>query len=130
MEIRINREIRNYTEAVYFGLTLRQFVCSLLSAAAAVALWLALRPFAGTETLSWICILGASPFAAAGFVTYHGMTAEKLLWTVLRTQVLTPGNLPGSTVDLYYELLSRQIAGRGREERRKHEESAKRSAAA
>ena len=27
-----------------------------------------------------MCILGAVPFAACGFIRYHGMTAEQLLW--------------------------------------------------
>lgn len=33
MEIKINREIREYTEAMYFGLSLRQFICAVLPAA-------------------------------------------------------------------------------------------------
>lgn len=121
MEVKINREIRNYTESVYFGLTLRQFVCSLLAAAAAVALWLVLRPWAGTETLSWICVLAAAPFAAAGFVTYQGMSAERLLWTVLRSQALEPRRLPCLPRNLYREGLERRIAEREREERKRHD---------
>lgn len=31
MEVKINKEIRNYTESVFFGLTLRQFVFSVLA---------------------------------------------------------------------------------------------------
>ena len=31
MEIKINREIREYTEAMYFGLSLRQFICAVLA---------------------------------------------------------------------------------------------------
>ena len=30
MEVKINKEIRNYTENIYFGLNLRQFIFSLL----------------------------------------------------------------------------------------------------
>jgi hypothetical protein len=33
-----------------------------------------LKPYVGTETVSWVCILGAAPFAALGFVKYNGMT--------------------------------------------------------
>ena len=29
MEVRINREIREYTESMFFGLNLRQFICSM-----------------------------------------------------------------------------------------------------
>ncbi|MFR8332319.1 MAG: PrgI family protein [Oscillospiraceae bacterium] len=35
-------------------------------------------------------ILGAAPFAACGFFTYHGMTAEQTLWAWFKSQVLTP----------------------------------------
>ena len=30
MEVKINREIRNYTESMFFGLTLRQFCLGVL----------------------------------------------------------------------------------------------------
>ena len=36
MEVKINREIRNYTESMFFGLSLRQFVFSLLAVGVAV----------------------------------------------------------------------------------------------
>ena len=77
MEVKINREIRNYTESMFFGLSLRQFIFSVLACGIAVGLYFLLRPYVGTETVSWVCILGAAPFAALGFVKYNGMTAEK-----------------------------------------------------
>ena len=63
MEVKINREIRNYTESMFFGLTMRQFVFSLLAVGVAVGLYFLLRPYVGTETVSWMCVLGAAPFA-------------------------------------------------------------------
>lgn len=89
----INREIRDYTESVYFGLSLRQFVFSVLACGVAVGLYFLLKPFLGIETLSWLCILGAAPFAAIGFFKYHGMTAEKALLAYLRSEVLMPKEL-------------------------------------
>ena len=74
MEVKINREIRNYTESMFFGLSMRQFVFSALAILVAVGLYFLLKPHFGTETVSWMCILGAAPFAALGFITYHGMT--------------------------------------------------------
>ena len=90
MEVKINREIRNYTESMFFGLSLRQFVFSLLAVGVAVGLYFLLRPYLGTETVSWVCILGAVPFAALGFVSYHGMTAEQFLWAWIRSELLEP----------------------------------------
>ena len=77
MEIKINREIRDYKENIFFGLSLRQLIFSLLACGVAVGIYLGLRDALGTETVSWLCILGAAPFAAIGFVKYHGMTAPR-----------------------------------------------------
>ena len=63
MEVKINKEVRNYTESMFFGLSMRQFIFSVLACGVAVGLYFLLRPQFGTETLSWMCILGASPFA-------------------------------------------------------------------
>ena len=71
MEVKINREIRNYTESMFFGLSMRQFIFSVLACGVAVGLYFILRPYFGVETLSWMCILGAAPFAMLGFITYR-----------------------------------------------------------
>ena len=105
MEVKINREIRNYTESMFFGLSLRQCVFSVLAIAVAVGLYFLLRPYFGLETLSWVCVLGAAPFAALGFITYHGMTAEQFLWAWLRSELLEPKQLKCETFNLYYKLL-------------------------
>ena len=104
MEVKINREIRNYTESMFFGLSLRQFVFALLAVGVAVGLYFGLRPYLGTETVSWLCIVGAAPFAAMGFVSYHGMTAEQFLWAWLRSELLEPKQIRFEPVNLYYEL--------------------------
>ena len=105
MEVKINREIRNYTESMFFGLSLRQCVFSMLAIAVAVGMYFLLRPMFGLETLSWVCVLGAAPFAALGFITYHGMTAEQFLWAWLRSELLEPKQLQCKPQNLYYELL-------------------------
>ena len=89
MEVKINREIRNYTEAMFFGLSLRQFIFSVLACGVAVGVYFLLKPHFGTETVSWMCILAAAPFAALGFIKYNGMTAEKLLIAVIK-YLITP----------------------------------------
>lgn len=106
MEIKINREIRDYSEAVYFGLSLRQFIFSVLACGVAVGLYFILKPFFGIETLSWMCILGALPFAAIGFFKYHGMTAERALLAYLKSEMLTPKQIKFKAVN-YYDTMER-----------------------
>ncbi|WP_418231793.1 PrgI family protein [Butyricicoccus sp.] len=111
MEVKINREIRNYTESMFFGLSMRQFVFSGLAILVAVGLYFLLKPHFGTETVSWMCILGAAPFAALGFITYHGMTAEQFLWAWLRSELLEPKELRFESSNLYYEALKDKLEG-------------------
>ena len=111
MEVKINREIRNYTESMFFGLSMRQFVFSVLAILVAVGLYFLLKPHFGTETVSWMCILGAAPFAALGFITYHGMTAEQFLWAWLRSELLEPKALRFEALNLYYEALKDKLEG-------------------
>ena len=61
MEVKINKEIRDYTEAIFFGLSLRQFIFSVLACGIAVGLYFLLHPYMSMETGSWICVLGAAP---------------------------------------------------------------------
>ncbi|MBP9989267.1 MAG: PrgI family protein [Ruminococcus sp.] len=104
MEVKINREINDYSEQVYFGLNLRQFIFSILACGVAVGLYFLLRPVFGMETLSWLCILGAAPFAALGFFKWHGMTAEKVAVAYLKSEFLMPKELKFKSVN-YYDLM-------------------------
>ena len=44
-----------------------------------------------------MCILGAAPFAACGFFSYHGMTAEQLLWAWIKSEILMPKRLAAAS---------------------------------
>ena len=105
MEIKINKEIRDYTENVYFGLSLRQFVCSCLACIVALIIYFSFKKYFNIDILSWLCILGALPFALMGFVKYNGLTAEEFLLAFIRSEILTPRHLCFNPKNLYYELI-------------------------
>lgn len=105
MEVKINREIRDYTESMFFGLSLRQFVFSLLAILVAVGIYFTLKPHLGTETVSWVCVLGAAPFAAMGFIKYNGMTAERFLQAWVCSSFIIPKRLMFRATNIYYEAL-------------------------
>ena len=105
MEVKINRDIREYTESIFFGLSLRQFFFSLCACIVAVLLYFILKPFFGLETLSWVCILGAAPFAILGFLKYNGMTAEKFIFAWLKSEIFIPKKLTFKPTNLYYEMI-------------------------
>lgn len=105
MEVKINREIRQYTESIFFGLSLRQFLFSCGACIVALLLYFILRSYFGIETLSWVCILGAVPFAVLGFVTYNGMTAEKFIFAWLKSEFLIPKRLVFKPTNFYEQML-------------------------
>ena len=94
---------------MFFGLSMRQFIFSILAVAVAVGLYFLLRPYVGTETVSWMCVLGAAPFAALGFVSYHGMTAEQVLWAWFKSKILCPKQLVFKSDSYYYEAMQPAI---------------------
>lgn len=109
MEVKVNKEIRNYTESMFFGLSMRQFLFSVAACVVAVGLYFLLRPYFGIETLSWACILGAAPFACLGFVKYNGMTAEKFLWAWFKFQFLMPKKPAFAAANFYYGTFEKLI---------------------
>jgi len=106
IEVKINKEIRNYTESLFFGLSLRQCIFSALAIIVAGALFFFLRPIIGMEAASWISVLAATPFAAMGFVTYHGMTAEQFIWAWIKSEILLPRQLRFHETNLYWRAIT------------------------
>ncbi len=77
IEIRIPKEIKNYREKLFFGLTLRQCVCAGVALLICVPLYIFGRNFMPQELVSWIVILIAAPLMLAGFFKYNDMFFEQ-----------------------------------------------------
>ena len=92
MEVRINKEVRNYQESLFFGLSLRQFLFALLAVLVALAVYFCLRPVLGTGEIG-------------GFFTYNVMTLERFLMAYIRSEFLMPKRLLFRTEDLYVKLM-------------------------
>ncbi len=105
MEVKINKEIRNYSESIFFGLSMRQFIFSLIACIVALILYFLFKNRVGIETLSYICILGAIPFGILGFVKYNGMYAEEFIIAWIKSEILLPNVLLFKPENFYYELL-------------------------
>lgn len=104
MEVKINKEIRDYHESIFFGLSMRQFVCSVFAVAAAVGMYFGLKDIVGKETMSWLCIVGAAPIAAAGFFKYNGMNLEQFIIAFVRSEFLCAGRRVYKSNNIYRRL--------------------------
>ena len=105
IEVRINKEVRDYQESVFFGLSLRQLIFALLAVLVAVGVYFGLRNIVGVGDVGWMCILAAFPFALGGFFTYNGMTFEKFLLALIRSELLYPKKLVFRSENLYVKAL-------------------------
>ena len=111
MEVKINREIRDYQEAIFFGLNLRQLAFSILAIGVAVGVYFGLNDALGTETVSWLCVLGATPFAAMAFIRYNGMSTERFIAAYIKSELLMPKHLCYRGESVYYLALLDYLAG-------------------
>ena len=106
IEIKINKEVRDYQESIFFGLSLRQFICSAMAIAVAVLLYFLLGRILGNGEIGWVCILAAFPFAICGFFRYNGMYFEQFAWAFLRSELLYPRQLVYKSENLYAKALA------------------------
>lgn len=106
IEIKIPKEVRDYQEAILFGLSLRQLVFSALAVGVSLLLYFGLRNVTGSGEIGWICIVAAFPFALGGFFRYNGMNLEQFLAAFIRSQLLWPRTLPSKPENLYAKLLA------------------------
>ena len=104
MEIKINKEIKDYHESMFFGLSARQFICSALAVGAAVGTFFGLRDIVGKEMVSWMCGVFAAPFAVAGFFTYNGMRFEQFAMAYIRSEFLASGRRLFKSENVLYNL--------------------------
>ena len=63
IEVKIPKEIRQYKESIFFGLSARQFFCSVIAILIAAGVYLLLGKVIGKESASWLCIVLAAPAA-------------------------------------------------------------------
>lgn len=65
----------------------------------------------GRETASWLCIVLASPFTAAGFFSYNGLSFEQFIWAVIKSELLFAGERKYISENPYFEAY-----GKGRDD--------------
>ena len=83
IEIRIPKEIKNYREKLFFGLTLRQCICAGIALLICVPLYIWGHHFLPQEAISWIVVFIAVPLMLTGFFRYNDMAFEQFALEVI-----------------------------------------------
>lgn len=115
MEININKDIREYTEGVFFGLNLRQLICSGLAVTSSVAVYFGARTTFSNDVITYLCIAVAVPFATIGFIKYNGMPMEKIFVAWLKDNFIVPRRLTFKSNNIYKEALKDYFAKQEKE---------------
>ena len=115
MEININKDIREYTEGVFFGLNIRQLICSGCAIATAVAIYFSMREKISQDAITYLCIAAALPFAAVGFIKYNGMPMEKIFVAWMKDNFICPRRLNAKANNIYLEALKGYFANKDKE---------------
>lgn len=105
IEIRIPKEIRTYKEKLFFGLNLRQLICTLIAIIINVPLYWFGKDYVGSDTASWIVIFIAMPLFMIGYFNYNGMTFEQFIKSVIQHEIIYPQKRKYVTVNMF-ELLT------------------------
>lgn len=94
---------------MFFGLNFRQCAFSVLAILCAIGIYFGLKGIVPDSMRGWMCMVGASPFAACGFFKYHGMNAEQFAWAFIKSEILYPRKLSFRPESLYYSCLEEKI---------------------
>lgn len=89
---------------IAFGLTTRQLLCSAIGLiCGASAYYITYKKGLSTDLSAIISIALVAPLAALGFVTYHGLSFERLVCVWIRQFVLCPKTLVSRLENDFYQ---------------------------
>lgn len=94
ISVEIPKEIRDFKEKLFFGLTLRQCVSTAIALIICVPLYIYGRKILGDDIASYLVILIALPCAGAGFYKKNGMVFEKYVLTIIKHGFIYPHKRP------------------------------------
>ena len=100
---------------------MRQCAFSALACIVAVSIYFLAIEQLGMEITSWLCMLGAAPFAALGFIKYQGMNAEQIVMTAWRSFLLSNTQLVSRPINLYYDCMKSYLLEKQKEELKKND---------
>ncbi len=90
INVKIPKEIREYKEKIFLGLTMRQILASVLALLICIPTYLFGIKYLNEDLISWIIILIAIPFGAIGFYKKNGLPFEKYFLITIKQIFVLP----------------------------------------
>jgi hypothetical protein len=103
MEIKTNKDVTEYEENVFIGMTMRQTVLGIAGVAVIAAAYFMTYDRMNSNLASWVAIGLGLPSFLFGFAKPHKMKLEKFLAIWFRSNFLEHRRLPYKTENRYYK---------------------------
>lgn len=104
MEIKLNKDLQEMESRTFFGLTIRQALCSLVGLGCGAGLYYFLnKKGISSDIAAFACLGIVAPFGALGFYKYHGLSFEKLVCVWIRQFFLCPKILVSRLENDFYQ---------------------------
>jgi hypothetical protein len=104
IEIRIPKDINEYKEKIFLGLTMRQVLSLVAIVVINVPAYMLLSPVIGMDGAGWVIMINAVPIGAFGFVKVAGMPIEKFAFLFIMMNFVYPQNRIYASENIYEEL--------------------------
>ena len=107
VEIRITRELGDFTPKFVGPFTLRQFICLVGAGVPCYFLYSSLRGILPVDAIGFLCIIPAAIAAAFGWFRPYGMKMEIFIRSIFITMFLAPANRKYRATNRTKKLLSK-----------------------
>ena len=101
-EIKVNKDIAEYEQNMFFGFTLRQTLWGAAAVISAAIVFMLTQNRFGSTFGGLLAVIAAAPFAAMGFIKWHGFTAAAAAVKIIRS-LLAPRRLLFRCSTIYLE---------------------------
>ena len=99
--VSVPKDLDKVKTKVAFNLTKRQLVCFSMAAVIGIPLYFCSKKAIGNETAVLCMVAVMLPFFFIAMYEKDGLPMEKILWNIIRSQILYPRTRPYSTNNLY-----------------------------
>ena len=103
MEVKMNKEVTEYRENVFMGLSVRKVVWLVLAGIVAICVYFWAKPRFGENVTSILCMVSAVPCILMGFFRRNGLYFDRYILTVLRFYFVIPRFLYFKSENPLYE---------------------------
>lgn len=90
IEIRINRDPREYKDKVIAGLTIRQIICVAIMLVLNIPIYIFGNRYMNKDVVGYILILVSIPLVLIGFFEYNKMPFERVILSIIQTEIIQP----------------------------------------